>query len=479
MNVKKELKLHLNKEFTIPIKKNLKLNLQNNKLISLKNSYKIRNKNYEINNALIYENFIKKTPKKISLPTEWYIKRRQYIIEIIDKIGKKYNFSEHVLYLSLLYCDTLLKTLHDIPKKEFNINIITSIIIAYKFSENNTKTFKYKDICKFCKKYYIEITSEDIYNEEINILQKLKHNLNIPTINDYIKCMNLIGIIYRGEEKEINQIIKTFKDVTKKVSLNKIALEYNNEVISMSIVRLVRKMYEFNQNKMQIILKRFNFKNDNYFNECYQKIKFLFLRTIDYSLEPLTFEGNSHNISRNLKLHLKKWNSETNNTNNNSNNINSNDNFNYNSYYNLSSNRNTELSELKSNFKKRDSILKIECLKEKEKKNENENLIDLTKMHKKILSQDYSLPKIQSKFFFSEENENNNNLYKKHSNWVNFFSNVSKKEKEEKKEKKEKQIKLKNNQSTKELYINKNSFRSTKMSLPFIRDYPSTKRLKK
>ena len=114
MNVKKELKLHLNKEFTIPIKKNLKLNLQNNKLISLKNSYKIRNKNYEINNALIYENFIKKTPKKISLPTEWYIKRRQYIIEIIDKIGKKYNFSEHVLYLSLLYCDTLLKTL---PKK--------------------------------------------------------------------------------------------------------------------------------------------------------------------------------------------------------------------------------------------------------------------------------------------------------------------------------------------------------------------------
>ena len=54
-----------------------------------------------------------------------------------------------------------------------------------------------------------------------------------------------------------------------------------------------------------------------------------------------------------------------------------------------------------------------------------------------------------------------------------------KKEKEEKKEKKEKQIKLKNNQSTKELYINKNSFRSTKMSLPFIRDYPSTKRLKK
>ena len=462
----KKIKIHLNKEIFSP-SKNIAENLSK-KLKSFKQLYKIKNKNYEIDNSQIYERLIKNSSKKIKPSTEFYINKRNHIIEIIQKIGNKYNFSEHIIYLSLLYCDNLLKQLEEISDKELNLSVISCTIIAYKFAENNSIKCKYKDICKLYRKSF-DFKCEEFYLKEINILKKFHYKLNIPTINDFIKCMNLIGVIYRGEDKNKNKIIKTFNDITKRISFNKISLEYINEVIAMSIVRLVRKIYDLNQNRTMSIYKRFQFNNET-FNECYQKIKKIFLITIDNNIQSyINSENNfNNNINNNLKSYnLQKWNSEIN--------I-------YKNKLNLNfetPNKKREFSEnnMKKETKIKDSILKYEYLDDLRKKsNEREikNNMLINKHHKKNLSGNTELPKIELKFFQKEFSEND--LYRKR-NWVNFFSQISSKSLKDTENGNSKKI---NNKSIREIYKNKNSFRSNQMFLPhLIQDYPSTKRYKK
>ena len=456
----KKIKIHLNKEIFSP-SKNIAENLSK-KLKSFKQLYKIKNKNYEIDNSQIYERLIKNSSKKIKPSTEFYINKRNHIIEIIQKIGNKYNFSEHIIYLSLLYCDNLLKQLEEISDKELNLSVISCTIIAYKFAENNSIKCKYKDICKLYRKSF-DFKCEEFYLKEINILKKFHYKLNIPTINDFIKCMNLIGVIYRGEDKNKNKIIKTFNDITKRISFNKISLEYINEVIAMSIVRLVRKIYDLNQNRTMTIFKRFQFNNDT-FNECYQKIKKIFLVTIDHNIQPkFNFEiPINSDMSRNLKgYHLQKWNSEIN--------INKNK---LNQYYEMPKIK-REISDniAKKELKNNGSIVKfeyLEYLRKKSKETEIKNNKAINKHHK-INSSNSELPKIELKFFQKEFSEND--LYKKNGNWVNFFSNLS--------NIRTKNSKLINNKTSREIYKNKNAFRSSKMFLPkLIQDYPSMKRYK-
>ena len=94
--------------------------------------------------------------------------------------------------------------------------------------------------------------------------------------------------------------------------------------------------------------------------------------------------------------------------------------------------------------------------------------------HHKIKSSNSELPKIESKFFKKEFSEND--LYKKNGNWVNFFSNLSN---IRSKDIENGNSKLINNKTSREIYKNKNAFRSSKMFLPkLIQDYPSMKRYK-
>ena len=461
----KKIKHHLNKVFFSP-SKNITLNLSK-KLKSFKQFYKIKNKNFEINNTQIYEKLIKYSSKKIIPSTEFYINKRNHIIETIQKIGKKYNFSEHVIYLSLLYCDILLKSVKEISDRELNLSVISCSIIAYKFAENNTIKLKYQDICRLFR-HYNDFKSEEFYLKEINIVKKFHYKLNIPTINDFIKCMNLIGVIYRGEDKEKDKIIKTFNDIIKRISFNKISLEYINEVIAMSIVKLVRKIYNLNENRTMTIFKRFQFNNDT-FNECYQKIKKIFLVTIDHNIQPkFNFEiPINSDMSRNLKgYHLQKWNSEIN--------INKNK---LNQYYGVPKIK-REISDniAKKELKNNNSIVKfeyLEYLRKKSKETEIKNNKAINKHHK-INSSNSELPKIESKFFKKEFSEND--LYKKNGNWVNFFSNLSN---IRSKDIENGNSKLINNKTSREIYKNKNAFRSSKMFLPkLIQDYPSMKRYK-
>ena len=456
----KKIKLHLNKIFSPS--KNITLNLSK-KLKSFKQLYKIKNKNFEIDNAQIYEKLLKYSSKKIIPSTEFYINKRNHVIEIIQKIGKKYNFSEQVIYLSLLYCDNLLKSVKEISDKKFNLSVISCCIIAYKFAETNSIKCKYKDICRLFRNYN-DFISEEFYLEEINIIKKFHYKLNITTINDFIKCMNLIGVIYRGEDKDKNKILKTFNDITKRISFNKISLEYINEVIAMSIVRLVRKIYDLNQNRTMTIFKRFQFTNDT-FDECYQKIKKIFLITIDNNIQSyINFENNiNNNTSRNLKSHnLQKWNSEINISKNK-----------LNQYYEIYDKKKEIIeNHSKRELKKYDSILKIEyleSLRQKSKEREIKNNKSINKHHKKTISNPI-LPKIESKFFKKELSEKN--IYnKKSENWVNFFSLNSNNIEDENSKR--------NNKSNREIYKNKNAFRSSKMFLPkLIQDYPSMKRYK-
>ena len=155
----KKIKLHLNKIFSPS--KNITLNLSK-KLKSFKQLYKIKNKNFEIDNAQIYEKLLKYSSKKIIPSTEFYINKRNHVIEIIQKIGKKYNFSEQVIYLSLLYCDNLLKSVKEISDKKFNLSVISCCIIAYKFAETNSIKCKYKDICRLFRNYN-DFISEEFY----------------------------------------------------------------------------------------------------------------------------------------------------------------------------------------------------------------------------------------------------------------------------------------------------------------------------
>ncbi len=263
MSYQKSLSSDLSK-----IKSSLKSNLKSNRY----------DKKSELDEITIYKNLqkINKNETKPQNIPKWYIKNRLSVLELIEKFGKLYEFTNHTLYAAINYTDKILLNENELSQKNLTLIVIACCLMASKFVENDAFDIDLNEVISITKS--MNFTIDDLYQSEIYVVKKLNYNLLIPSVYEFIQYLNIIGVFYQGEIKDIKRVSNDIQDITRKVMFHEISLKYPNEVLAMGIIKGIRKKYDLERSNMRKILKRYNFTYDkNLFDNCYDDIRIVAL----------------------------------------------------------------------------------------------------------------------------------------------------------------------------------------------------------
>jgi len=275
MSCQKSLSSDLSK-----IKSSLKSNIKSNMF----------EKKSELDEITIYKNLqkIDKNETKPQNIPKWYIKNRLNVLELIEKFGKLYEFTNHTLYAAINFTDKILINEEELNQKNLTLIVIACCLMASKFVENDAFDIDLNEVISITKS--MNYTIDDLYQSEIYVVQKLNYNLLIPSVYEFIQYLNIIGVFYQGEIKNIKRVSNDIQDITRKVMFHEIALKYPNEVLAMGIIKGIRKKYDLERSNMKKIIKRYNFTYDkNLFDNCYDDI-----RVVALGLKPKKHHHHHH-----------------------------------------------------------------------------------------------------------------------------------------------------------------------------------------
>ena len=226
---------------------------------------------YDIYKEISFSNF-----KPLSEESKYY-KNREKAIQLLKKYNDIYKFSEYTYFLALTYMDNIF--IHNqekkISKKQFELYIINSVLLAGKFYE---KSIHQPDPCRFTSiEINYEIDEYDIIENEIECLKILNYKLDYFSSFEILMMFLNNGFIFEDEcNNKTNEYIiiiynyvhKIFKDIIQSV----IALRYNYLQIAISIIHLTRKQFGFQNNFFNILKKFYNIHLSDY-KECLNNIK--------------------------------------------------------------------------------------------------------------------------------------------------------------------------------------------------------------
>ena len=275
MSCQKSLSSDLSK-----IKSSLKSNIKSNMF----------EKKSELDEITIYKNLqkIDKNETKPQNIPKWYIKNRLNVLELIEKFGKLYEFTNHTLYAAINFTDKILINEEELNQKNLTLIVIACCLMASKFVENDAFDIDLNEVISITKS--MNYTIDDLYQSEIYVVQKLNYNLLIPSVYEFIQYLNIIGVFYQGEIKNIKRVSNDIQDITRKVMFHEIALKYPNEVLAMGIIKGIRKKYDLERSNMKKIIKRYNFTYDkSLFDNCYDDI-----RVVALGLKPKKHHHHHH-----------------------------------------------------------------------------------------------------------------------------------------------------------------------------------------
>ena len=251
--------------------------------------YKIEEKNYlntikpiyfqqpiEISPYDIYKTISISEFKPLSEESKYY-KKREKAIQLLKKYNDIYKFSEHSYFLALTYMDNIFIHIQDekISKKQFELYIINSVLLAAKFYE---KSIHQPDPSRFSSiEFNYEIDEYDIIENEIECLKILDYKLNYFSSFEILMMFLNNGIIFEDEINNktneyiiiiYNYVLNIFKDIIQSV----IGLKYNYLQIVISIIHLTRKQFGFQNNYFNVLKKFYNIHLSDY-KECLNNIK--------------------------------------------------------------------------------------------------------------------------------------------------------------------------------------------------------------
>ena len=247
-------------------------------------------KKSELDEITIYKNLqkIDKNETKPQNIPKWYIKNRLNVLELIEKFGKLYEFTNHTLYAAINFTDKILINEEELNQKNLTLIVIACCLMASKFVENDAFDIDLNEVISITKS--MNYTIDDLYQSEIYVVQKLNYNLLIPSVYEFIQYLNIIGVFYQGEIKNIKRVSNDIQDITRKVMFHEIALKYPNEVLAMGIIKGIRKKYDLERSNMKKIIKRYNFTYDkSLFDNCYDDV-----RVVALGLKPKKHHHHHH-----------------------------------------------------------------------------------------------------------------------------------------------------------------------------------------
>ena len=226
---------------------------------------------YDIYKELSISNF-----KPLSEESKYY-KNREKAIILLKKYNNIYKFSEHSYFLALTYMDNIFIHIQDekISKKQFELYIINSVLLAAKFYEKDIHQPNTSRFISIELNYVIDEC--DIIENEIECLKILDYKLNYFSSYEILMMFLNNGFIFEDEINNktndyiiiiYNYALKIYKDIIQNV----IALKYNNLQIVFSIIHLTRKQFGLQNNFFNILKKFYNIHLSDY-KECLNTIK--------------------------------------------------------------------------------------------------------------------------------------------------------------------------------------------------------------
>ena len=236
------------------------------------------------NNSDFYNNH--KNEEKLNI----YFKNRKMLILNLQKLIKKYDYSDMTFYQCLFYLDTFLRRdIHEkISKKTLLYNLVGYFLSSAKLVEKSILEPQLESFCNISNDIYLY--PDKIAHYEDLCIKRMNYNIFCYSSYDWIEQFISNGIIFNSEINENNEIIlinghrhslvKALNKYSIKLLLHfttrSLFFKYSPMYIALSIIKLTREKFI---DKSMIKHKLFRKLLDLYgvdfpkFKECYDELK--------------------------------------------------------------------------------------------------------------------------------------------------------------------------------------------------------------
>ena len=219
-----------------------------------------------------------------------YLRYRQKIIEILQKIIKKFDCHDFTFYQTLFFLDTFLS--HDITldtsEKTILYYLVGYFLCAIKLKETDIYEPTFDSFLDLEKGIYLSPHKIGLY--EVICLKKIKYNIFSYSAYDWIAQFASNGIIFNSEVDSNNEIIMVnghrhslVNTVNKygiklllNITMKETFFKYSPMHIALSIIQLSREKYlDRNNIKPKLFSKLIELYGVHFdeYEDCYKEIK--------------------------------------------------------------------------------------------------------------------------------------------------------------------------------------------------------------
>ena len=243
------------------LKNNKNINNKSNIDDSLKNDKIFRKFNY---NA---KNFDK------------YDKKRNTILNYINKLYLKLKYNDNSFYLCLYLSDIYLSKFYsdNIKEKDLFLIILGFFLISSKYIEDDIFEPELQLFCNIEKS--ILLTLDEIRSSEVQCLHLINYNFYLYSPYDWLNTLLSNGIVFENEikeEKEIENIYNYTQELLVLITTKTYYFKYSSIQIALSIIQLSRdkflKKNKFSEKLFKLLISLYGFEFKDY-EECYNIIK--------------------------------------------------------------------------------------------------------------------------------------------------------------------------------------------------------------
>ena len=213
-----------------------------------------------------------------------YYKNRKDILNQIKNLCNKYSTSKNCFYLTMSLIEKFFKMSNSQKINNYQMDLVISsiFILSYKYVDTDSEYYlNYKTFKTFFHKGKKHIKPNDLKIAEVQCLQILEYNLNIPTILNFLELVLSSGIILEKETNNFNIISKIYSDCLNLLDFcfndDNIMLEYSISEIVFSIIYLVRKRNNLIYHIEKYFSKIYNIELKKYLN-CIKNISSIYYK---------------------------------------------------------------------------------------------------------------------------------------------------------------------------------------------------------
>ena len=213
-----------------------------------------------------------------------YYKNRKDILSQIKNLCNKYSTSKYCFYLTMSLIEKFFKMSNSQKINNYQMDLVINsiFILSYKYVDTDSEYYlNYKTFKTFFHKGKKHIKTDDLKIAEIQCLQILEYNLNIPTILNFLELVLSSGIILDKETNNFNIISKIYSECFNLLDYcfndDNIMLEYSMSEIVFSIIYIVRKRNNLIYNIEKYYSKIYNIELKKYL-KCIKNIASIFYK---------------------------------------------------------------------------------------------------------------------------------------------------------------------------------------------------------